>query len=52
MAKKPTSNTSSASKHKFKAKKTRKGIHAKTKHSHSKKGKNYSKLYRGQGKRR
>jgi hypothetical protein len=52
MAKKPTSNTSSASKHKVKAKKTRKGIHSKTKHSYSKNAKSYSKRYRGQGKRR
>lgn len=51
MAKKPTA---SASVKKFLArpKKKRKGIHAKTKHSHSKRGKNYSKAYRGQGKRR
>lgn len=51
MAKKPTA---SASLKKFLArpKKKRKGIHAKTKHSHSKRGKNYSKAYRGQGKRR
>jgi len=51
MAKKPTA---SATIKKFLArpKKKRKGIHAKTKHSHSKRGKNYSKSYKGQGKKR
>lgn len=51
MAKK---STTSASVKKFlvKPKKKRKGIHSKTKHSHSKKGKNYTKTYKGQGKRR
>lgn len=51
MAKKPTASAS-VKKFLVKPKKRRKGIHAKTKHSHSKKGKNYSKAYRGQGKRR
>lgn len=49
MAKKPTSKPSStASKHKVKARKTRKGIHAKTKMSKNKNSKNYVKVSRGQ----
>ena len=33
----------------FKTKKKRKGIHAKTKQSHLKSSKNYTKTYKGQG---
>jgi hypothetical protein len=51
MAKKPTASAT-VKKFLLKPRKKRKGIHAKTKHSHSKKGKNYAKAYRGQGKRR
>jgi ribosome biogenesis protein Nip4 len=48
MAKKPTANTSTGSNHKVKARKTRKGIHAKTKMSKNKNSKNYVKVSRGQ----
>ncbi len=48
MAKKATTTTS-VSKYKDSAKKKRPGIHAKTKTAGSKKSKNYTKPYKGQG---
>jgi len=47
MAKK--TNIQTASLHRDKPKKKRKGIHAKTKVSRSKNSKNYAKAYKGQG---
>jgi hypothetical protein len=51
MAKKPTKTTSSVRALTPKdQKKKRKGVHAKTKNSNSKRSKHYQKAYRGQGK--